>query len=472
MKKILFFTIGLLLILVGTTVLKIISEPTAPKKLRKQTEGIPQVGLPVFPGAEGFGTLTPAGRGGKVIEVTSLADSGPGTLREALNYPSPRIIVFGVGGIIELKSHLFINHPFVTIAGQTAPGDGIVLKDFGLAITTNDVLIQHIRIRPGNEGHVRPDDNDAIAIFGKHSNVSGAHDVVLDHISASWSEDEVISTWFAPHDITLSWSIISEALDRSRHPKKTHSAGLLIADNTEHVSIHHNLLAHNDFRNPLIISGGTHDFVNNVIYNWGQIATEIVDFDSDTFLNFVGNVYIPGPSIKTPHFKEIIINIDRGSKATPKIYVKNNLGPHRQTQDIDDWEITGFQWDDKVSAPKIYRLLTPFATPPITKLSATEVLGKVLAEAGATAPKRDAVDLRVVADVKKKSGSIINSPKEVGGYPRFERGTPPTDRDHDGMPDEWENKMGLDPNDPFDANGDLDRDGYTNIEEYLHSLLK
>ena len=227
-------------------------------------------GLPVFPGAEGYGTRTRAGRGGKVVAVTSLADSGPGTLRDALEDRGPRTIVFRVGGVIELKSHLFIRHPFVTVAGQTAPGDGIVLKDFGLVISTNDVLVQSLRVRPGNRGDVRPDHNDAIAILGRNGDATGARNVVLDHLSVSWGEDELVSTWFAPADITVSWSIMSEALNRSRHDKGTHSAGLLVGDRSNRVSVHHNLLAHNDFRNPLVISGGTHDVVNNVVYDWGR----------------------------------------------------------------------------------------------------------------------------------------------------------------------------------------------------------
>jgi len=195
--------------------------PTTPRPFTAQT------GLPVFPGAEGFGTRTIAGRGGKVIEVTSLADDGPGTLRAALNDPFARIIVFRIGGTIELKSELQINQSFVTIAGQTAPGGGICIKNAGLTIIAHDVLLQHIRVRPGNKGPVDADINDAVSILGQHGDSEGAYNVVLDHISASWSEDETVSTWYGAHDITISRSIVSEALNRSRHRKKTHSAGLL-----------------------------------------------------------------------------------------------------------------------------------------------------------------------------------------------------------------------------------------------------
>lgn len=446
-----------------------------PKLLDAMTPGPPknpstprpvdlQFGLPVFPGAEGFGTQTTAGRGGKVIEVTSLADAGPGTLRSALDDPDPRIIVFRVAGTIELEESLPVNHPYVTVAGQTAPGDGICIKNAGLVITTHDVLIQHLRVRPGNEGAVEPDDNDAISILGQHGEVDGAFNVVLDHLSASWGEDETVSTWYGAHDITVSWSMISEALNRSRHRKETHSAGLLIGDSSYRVSVHHTLLAHNDFRNPLISEGGTHDFVNNVIYNWGVLPAEIADYDSNTFLNFVGNYFIPGPSTVSGPF-EILFN-----EGNPRIYVEGNLGPHRPDPTMDEWALVGFGYGEEGVAPESYRNPTRFTTYPITAAGAQEALERVLAGAGATAPRRDSVDRRVVDEVKKGTGAIIDSPAQVGGYPTLASATPPPDSDHDGMPDNWEREMGLDPEDASDRNRDLDGDGYTNVEEYLHLL--
>lgn len=430
----------------------------------------PQTGLPVFPGAEGFGSRTPAGRGGKVLFVTSLADSGPGTLREALDQSFPRTIVFRVGGTIELKKLLFINHPFVTVAGQTAPGDGICIKNAGLAIVTHDVLLQHLRIRPGNEGKVEPDTNDAIEILGPHGKVEGAWNVVLDHVSASWSEDETVEIWFGAHDITISWCIISEALDKSRHRKGSHSAGLLIGDGSCHVSVHHTLLAHNGFRNPLISGGGTHDIVNNVIYDWGNLPAEIVDSDSNSFLNFVGNYFIPGPSTETGPY-EILSNLGH-HLSVPKIHVSGNIGPHRPNVNTDDWALVGIGFGREGVAPARFRAMTPFDTWPITAHGAAEALPLVLAHAGATLPKRDAVDQRIVEDVKNRKGHMINSPKDVGGYPVLKSGTPLIDSDNDGLPDEWERKVGLNSDDPSDANQDRNGDGYTNVEEYLHSPLR
>jgi len=312
---------------------------------------------------------------------------------------------------------------------------------------------------------VDADVNDAISIMGKHGEIDGAYNVVLDHVSASWSEDECVSTWYGAHDITISWSIISEALDRSRHRKKTHSAGLLIGDSSYHVSVHHNLLAHNDFRNPLISDGGTHDVVNNVIYDWGVLPAEITDNDANTFLNFIGNYFIPGPSTQTGPYE---ILFEAGN---PRIYVEGNLGPHRPDTEADEWALVGIGYGQEGVAPQSYRSKTKYKTHAITATSADEALSQVLAEAGATLPKRDAVDQRVVSEVRNKSGTIIDSPDQVGGYPKLARGDPPIDTDHDGMPDDWETENGLDPNDASDGNGDLDGDGYTNIEEYLHGLL-
>jgi pectate lyase len=422
-------------------------------------------GLPVFPGAEGFGTRTRAGRGGKVFTVVSLADSGPGTLRAALQDDSPKTIVFRVGGVIELKSLLFVAHPFVTIAGQTAPGDGIVLKDFGVVITTNDVLIQSIRVRPGNKGAVKPDQNDAIAVLGPTGKSKGSYNVVLDHISASWGEDETISTWFAPHDVTISWSIVSEALNRSRHPKKTHSAGLLVGDHSDRVSVHHDLLAHNDFRNPLLISGGTHDVVNNVVYDWGSLVTEIVD-DAPTAVNIVGNWYRPGPSSRTPY--EILVN-PSGKKQAPRLYVSGNTKWGEASAPTDDWARVHYGWSN--AATERFRASNRFPTAAITMSAASEAMKRVLDYAGAIAPRRDAVDQRIVADVKNGTGSIIDSPEQVGGYPAYTGGTAPVDSDGDGIPDEWERRAGLNPADPADATADPDHHGYTKLEEYLFSLM-
>ena len=220
-----------------------------------------------FPTAEGFGANTQGGRGGKVIFVTNLSDSGPGSLREALREEGPRIIIFKVGGVIELKDDIIIKNPYVTIAGQTAPGDGICLKNAGLSIFTHDVIVRHLRIRPGDSkvGSYYGD-RDAIKING--------YNIILDHISASWSIDEVISIWNS-HDVTIQFSIFSEALQNNSHPKGRHSMGMLIRNDVKNLCVHHNIFAHNNERNPRVGGDVSLYFANNIIYNWGHYGSAI-----------------------------------------------------------------------------------------------------------------------------------------------------------------------------------------------------
>ena len=457
------FSAGLCAVLLGC------EAPEAPSCPTEQ-------GLPVFPGAEGFGTTTPAGRGGAVIEVTSLDDAGPGTLREAVAAKGPRIVVFRVGGTITLRSHLEVIEPFLTIAGQTAPGDGILVRSAGVVVFTHDVLIQHLRFRPGIDSPINPEDNDAIAILGKTGDQDGARDVVIDHVSASWGEDELVSTFFGPTRVTVSWSIVAEALDKARHEKGGHSAGLLVAAGSSCVSVHHNLLAHNGFRNPLVQGGGLTDVVNNVVYDWGDLATEITPVTRLTHVNIVGNTYLPGPSTPAGGPREILVEGDHPinhfgqpwSILSPAgeawMFVRDNRGPHRPSDGADDWSLVDPGPDGPHPAER-------FDVAPVTTLPAQGAREEVLAKAGATAPRRDPVDARIVGEVRDGSGSIIDTPDEVGGFPSLLGGEPPVDTDHDGMPDAWESARGLSPTDPSDSAGDDDDDGYTNIEEYLHELL-
>lgn len=431
--------------------------------------------IPSFPGAEGFGTTTPGGRGGKIIEVTSLADDGPGTLREALSDSNPRTIIFNVGGVIELKDFAYVTSPFITIAGQTAPGDGVVIKGAGLVILTHDVIIQHLRIRTGNEGKIKPEHNDAIAIFKSEYGIP--YNIVVDHVSVSWGEDELISILEGVHDVTISNSIVSESLNRSRHSKGNHGSGIIITYGSDKVSLHHNLLAHNYMRNPLIEFGGTYDIVNNVIYDWGIESTFIVDHSSNTFINLVGNHFVSGPSTN-PEAKEVILRSAVGN-SIPKIYESNNLGPRRQklsddfmqmfTFGFDPKFIQGNTLDEKIAwSRQTFFLAQPIKVPRISIITTKDVLETVLVSAGATQPLRDKVDQRIVGEVRGKTGKIINSLSEVGGYPIYQPGSLLLDTDHDGMPDVWEISHGLNPNDIVDTAKDNDEDGYTNLEEYLH----
>lgn len=439
-------------------------------------------GLAVFPGAAGFGTTTPAGRGGKILEVTSLADDGPGTLRAAVQTPGPRIIVFRTGGTITLKTHLEIHEPFLTIAGQTAPGDGILINGAGVMIFTHDILVQHMRIRPGAFADIQPDHNDALGILGKAAGANDdAFNIVLDHVSASWGEDEVLSSGFDAHDLTVSWSIISEALDQARHDKGSHSAGLLLSDNTNCASVHHTLFAHNAFRNPLLSGGGRHDIANNIMYDWRDIATEISPQNQIMQTNLVANCYLPGPSSNRDIREAIYHTGDPGrhivdasellsGAGRPELFVQGNQSPHRPNEMTNEWAIVGNGWDGTI-APETFRVMQPFAAPLIPLLKAADACSLVLDEVGANRPRRDPVDTRVIDDVRNGTGRIIDKPEDVGGFPTMNSATPEPDIDHDGMSDAWEMQQGLNPNDPADAPLDGDGDGYTNVEHYLHSLL-
>lgn len=407
--------------------------------------------LPAFPGAEGFGAQTSGGRGGQVIEVTNLSDEGPGSLRAALHANGPRIVTFRVGGVIKLNSSLAISNPYITIAGQTAPGDGITLRDAGLLIKTHDVIVRFLRVRRGPGG------------FGDSLYVgAGSYNVIVDHCSLSWATDENASITEGVHDVTYSWNIISEGLANSTHPEGSHSMGSLI-DRTERISLHHNLYAHNDLRNPRLSDQGQAEFVNNVVYNWQQMGSELSSgsLGQPAFGNFIGNYYKPGPN----HSGVAAIDIRHGAHPDSRLYLKGNIGPGRSSDSQDEWGLaTG-----GTAAMRSTSLVMP--------LSSLNVGGKadaayelVLAQAGATLPQRDSVDTRVVNEVRNGKGRIINDPAQVGGWPTFAAGTSPQDSDHDGVPDGWESERGLNPQ-ANDSAKDRDGDSYTNLEEYLNSLV-
>ena len=391
-------------------------------------------GLPAFPGAEGYGSDTPGGRGGRVYVVTDLQGRGPGSLRSAIKARGPRIVVFAVSGTYE--GPLVIREPYLTIAGQTAPGDGIAIhgaESVALEIKTHDVVIRHIRFRSG------PPDTPDTARLGAE-----AHHVVLDHCSISWGVDENLAV--GGHSNTIQWSIISEGLRSSTHKAGDHSMGSLLG--AGNVSVHHSLYAHNNARNPRI--GGrsaTVDFVNNVIYNYGSAITRISG-SSGLKVNYVGNSIVKGPDSGTPPVLAI------RQKHPVSIYVQGNARPASV----------------KLISSGRAHMLAPrrHAAAEVTVLSAGDAYAQVLAHAGASLPGRDAVDARVVRSVLDRAGSLIDDPRQVGGLPELASEPAPEDTDLDGMPDAWELAQGLDPNDPSDATGDLDGNGYTNIEDFIN----
>jgi len=430
-------------------------------EVRSKGTALPPGELPAFPGAEGFGATTPGGRGGKVIEVTTLSDDGPGSLREACYAEGPRIVVFRVGGIIDLKSDIKLSKPFLTIAGQTAPGDGICLRNATLRVCTHDVVIRYIRARVGDRPDgPKPENRDALKIEGTR-----VHHVVIDHCSMSWSIDENVSTWGTPHDVTIQWCIIAEALYKSLHPKGVHGMGLLIGDRSTRMTFHHNLLAHNPWRNPLMQGRGDetsdYDLRNNVIYDYGKFCTVI---RGRIHINYVSNYLQSGPS--TTVTQEIHLDVDRRNNGRPRIYLAGNTAPSCPDGKGDNWVMVK---DMAGLGENVLRVKTAFSFPKVTTTSAAEARKSVLQSAGATLRRRDAVDARVVKDVKDGTGKAINSPRDVGGWPAYRSASPPPDSDHDGMPDAWEAKHGLNPRDPYDGPKDKDGDGYTNVEEFLNA---
>ena len=415
---------------------------------------------PAFPGAQGFGSTTPGGRGGRVIEVTNLNPTGPGSLREACAASGPRIIVFRVGGTIDLTTSgpVGIRHPFATLAGQTAPGDGILLKGAGLYVHTHDVIIRCLRIRIGDDPK-GPSPQNRDGLFVGHS-TAPPHNVIIDHCSVSWAIDENVSTWHPVHDITFQWCIISEALYRSLHPYGPHSMGLLVGPHADKISIHHCLLAHNHYRNPQIQSESRSEVVNNVVYNWGGVGT---DYNAKkgrgpAYANIIGNTYKSGPNRNTK-----CIEIKRVMNPKSRFYLAGNVVPGRLTASGDQWTV--------VSGQTTCRWSTPAVEPSgITVHPAKDAYEWVLRHAGAVAPSRDAVDRRVVASVRTGTGKIISSQNDVGAWPALKSGSAPADTDHDGMPDAWEQAHGLDPTDPDDRNTTAPS-GYTWVEEYINSLI-
>jgi hypothetical protein len=421
---------------------------------------------PAFPGAQGFGANSKGGRGGVVIEVTNLNDTGPGSLRDAVMAVGPRIVVFRVDGIIVNESPLKIEQPYVTIAGQTAPGGGITIGGEEIRVQTHDVVIRHLRIRTGDV--VPPvdgwDNRDALN-FGTPYEIGGAHDGILDHCSLSWSVDEVFSTWYGTHDVTVQNCILSEGLYHNQHPEGPHSMSVLIGDGSARISMHHNLIAHCNGRNPQFAGTDGADFRNNVVYNWGEYAA-LFKSPGDR-INFICNHYKAGPDYGTAWSPSAVkLHTDVTGLL---IYIDGNIDPVCPTGTEDNWDMV--VWLSGLPVlDRSMRLPVPLPYPAVTTKDAESVVDDVLADAGAIRPERDSIDQRIVNDVVNGTGGIIDSEMDIGGWVDMWKGSPPADSDHDGMPDAWELSHGLDPDSPDDGALDRDGDGYTNVEEYLNSL--
>lgn len=454
--------------------------------------------IPAFPGAEGGGAYTAGGRGGKVIVVTSLADEGPGTLREACETGGARIIVFNVSGVIRLNSPINVRAPYVTIAGQTAPGDGVCVTGGSFLIDTHDVVIRHMRFRRGMQDVAFRDD----ALGG-----NAVGNIIIDHCSASWGLDENMSIYRHVYNraadgyglklptvnITIQNSVFSEALDAYNH-----AFGATIGGHNSMFC--RNLFASNISRNCSVGMNGGFNLVNNVIYNWWNRSVD--GGDNTSLFNIINNYYKPGPI--TPLDKPIsyrILKPEAGrDKSQPvsfgKAYVNGNIVDGNSKVTKNNWD-GGVQVFDEAHADEHManiKVDQPFDMPPVAIMDAKAAYSFVLSNVGANFPRRDAVDARIVKTVKTgKAIYVENAPeftspfvkrrlpadsyklgiitdiRQVGGLPEY-KGESYLDTDGDGMPDAWEKANGLNPNNPADATLDCNGDGYTNIEKYINGI--
>lgn len=417
-----------------------------------------------FPGAEGGGRFSTGGRGGDVYAVTNLDDDGPGSLRDAVRRGN-RTVVFRVSGTIELESDLVISQPHITIAGQTAPGDGICLKRSPLKVDgTHDIIVRYLRIRPGDE---RGEPTDGIEI-------RRSHDVIVDHCSISWTTDEGINTYHGTRNLTIQWCLISEPLHDSvnRHP---HGYGATWGG--KNVSYHHNLFAHAAGRNPSV-AGETGnrtvlmDHRNSVIYNWKHRSCD----GKPTSVNVVNNYYKPGPATPSAVRRRVArIDDTMAPYGFESLWhIEGNFV--EGAPDVSEDNLLGIEFEGDTSASKNIRA-NPFPTAPVTTQEATEAYQLVLENVGANLPKRDSQDARILREVANGTSEfgnngIIDSQRDVvGGWPSLASVLASEDTDGDGMPDSWEREHGLDHSSPDDRNESTLDAPYTNLEVYLNSLM-
>ncbi len=433
-----------------------------------------------FPGAEGYGKNTTGGRGGRVIKVTNLNDAGGGSLREAINATGKRIIVFEVSGNIKLKSRLQIKNGDITIAGQTAPGDGICVQDYEMNIDADNVIIRYMRFRMGD---LTQNENDAL--WGRYH-----QNIIIDHCSMSWSIDEC-SSFYANKNFTMQWCILSESLNKSFHGKDDHGYGAIWGGSA--ATFHHNLIAHHNSRNPRFDGGhrsgtGTSpygidkvDYRNNVIYNWrGNSAYG----GENGEYNIVNNYYKPGPATPANRNKRIMQvsketgNVTQYSPGYGTFYITGNHVEDNPTVSANNWN-GGVDYDSGITQIMTQKA-EPFTFEALTVHTAVQAYNAVLLYGGASF-KRDAVDTRIAKEVKdgtatyngSKTGfrGIIDSQTDVNGWPLLTQTAALLDTDKDGMPDDWETANKLDPK-TANANAKDLSTGYDNIEVYINSLVK
>ncbi len=436
-----------------------------------------------FPSAEGFGANAVGGRGGRVIEVTTLNDSGEGSLRSAMEASGPRFCVFRVSGTITLKSAIQVRTPYLTVAGQTSPG-GVEIRgdqdpdgDWGVWFVNgaHDIVLRHLRVRMG--GNLKHDAGNNILFYGTAE--PGVRDVIVDHCSVSWGSDTQLD-WYGSYldRATFQWNVIAESY------MGIHVGGTRAPKN---ITLHHNLFANLGQRSPLIQHATLFDFRNNVNYNWsGNNASVFGQFalNSSAFGNVINNLWLAGPESGYPYF-----NVGNGGPARidgssandggTRLYLSGNWGPRCPSGCTNDWLGHGVNtWDyyelkgdgnTHLVEQAQYDAGKPFPVPSVNTDPVSNLLNKVLLTVGAYKPSRDTIDLRVIKSVRDKTGTHRVSTDGPWQDLSIDAPPPPADSDHDGMPDTWEAAHGLKPDDASDGPR-VARNGYTNLENYLNEL--
>ncbi|NJM55777.1 MAG: hypothetical protein HC841_07700, partial [Verrucomicrobiae bacterium] len=453
-----------------------------------------------FPTAEGFGRYAQGGRGGRIIQVTNLNGSGNGSFRAACEASGPRIVVFKVSGTIPLgKTPIEIKNPYLTIAGQTAPGDGICIRDARIEVRTHNVVIRHIRVRPGDEQgftveQVENGMADGIVIGTKNS--GHVYNVVLDHLSVTWTSDDIVGMWNNnltqdSRDVSIQNCIIAEPLawgyelGTPEDPKgpPPHGYAMLMGDKSYNVAVHNNLFTATCDRMPKFGAETTAVFANNVIYNWahpnGYKAGRLI---VGSTVDYINNYYKVGPL-----GGDLMLNCEKmlagHSAHYHKIFLGGNYNTVRYLTHTDprgnylgtvgDWTMVDMKEgaDSRTEAEtqtNRWKSDAPFSS--FTWNSAADAYAGVLATVGATVPRRDRVDTRIIDEVITNTGTAvkIGHVSDIDTYPTLLTYNVPTDTDRDGMPDAWETARGLNPN--LDDSAVLHSSGYTMIEVYLNEL--
>lgn len=432
-----------------------------------------------FPEAQGGGKYATGGRGGVVLHVTSLSDDpqDPGSLRHAINVGGARTIVFDVAGTIQLSSTLNISNGSLTIAGQSAPGDGICIAGYPVVVKASNVIIRFMRFRMGDEHNV---EGDALTIVGRKN-------IMIDHCSFSWSTDECVSC-YGNTDFTLQYCFITESLRNSVHGKGRHGYGGIWGGTN--ATFHHNLLAHHDSRNPRFdhyyvnqTCFGPIDYVNNVVYNWGGNSTYGGEgMKQARQINMVNNYYKPGPATsKKERLLDPTVSCSNcspyGAVVPAKFYLQGNYMYGSPQVTADNWQGSTV----KTEAVKAAARWTEGLTMLTAEESAEQALETVLAKAGCSL-HRDAIDVRIAEEVRNGSatckgsngstGGLIDTQKDAGGWPMLRTEEPQKDTDRDGIPDAWEEAHRLNPKSNADGKIETLVSGYSNLEVYLNDIVK